>query len=151
MPQSFAQIYLHIVFSTKHRQPFLQHKPLREEMHAYLGGICRDLGSPSLIVGGVADHLHLLCRFGRMLAVSVFLRELKRESSKWVKTKDPELAQFHWQDGYGAFSLSPGHVGILTSYIARQEDHHSTESFQDEYRRLLEKYGIEYDERYVWD
>jgi REP element-mobilizing transposase RayT len=149
--QSLAQIYLHLVFSTKHRRPYLQNQALRVEMHAYLGGVCRNLDSPSLIVGGVADHVHILCRLGRTVSVAELVRELKRESSKWVKTKAIDLADFHWQDGYGAFSISPSHVEPLRRYVADQERHHRTESFQDELRRLLRKYGVEYDERYVWD
>ena len=151
MPQSLAQIYLHIVFSTKHRTPFLQDKALRVELHAYLVGACRNLDSPSLRIGGVEDHVHVLCCLSRTRTVADVVRELKRESSKWLKTKDKELAAFHWQDGYGAFSISPAHVGTLTEYIANQEQHHAQTSFQDEYRRLLKKYGVEYDERYVWD
>ena len=151
MGQSLAQIYLHLVFSTKDRRPYLQHRPLREELHRYLGGTCRALDSPALIVGGVADHVHLLCRLSRTLTVATFLQELKRESSKWIKGKDAELADFHWQNGYGAFSISPAHVEPVRTYIANQEEHHKTVSFQDEFRRLLKKYGIDYDERYVWD
>src|SRR5207249_1109194 len=113
MGHSLAQIYLHVVFSTKDRRPYLQHAPLRAELHRYLGGTCRGLGSPSLIVGGVADHVHLLCRLSRTQTVAEFLRELKRESSKWVKEQDPQLADFHWQGGYGAFSVSPAHVRPL--------------------------------------
>jgi REP element-mobilizing transposase RayT len=129
----------------------LQHASLRAELHRYLGGTCRALDSPSLIVGGVADHVHILCRLSRTHTIADFLRELKRESSKWVKEKEPQLADFHWQGGYGAFSVSPTHVRPLTAYIANQEEHHKTMSFQDEFRRLLQKYGVEYDERYVWD
>ena len=151
MPQSLAQVYLHVVFSTKHRRPLLQNVALREEVHRYLGGVCRNLGVPSLIVGGVADHVHVLCRFSRTITIADFVRELKRDSSKWLKTKDRELADFHWQDGYGAFSISPSHVEALRSYIANQEKHHEKVSFQDEFRRLLKKYGVEYDEQYVWD
>jgi putative transposase len=139
------------VFSTKNRQPFLQNPALRAEMHRYLGGTCRALDSPSLIVGGVADHVHLLCRLSRTHTVAEFIRELKRESSKWVKDKDAELADFHWQGGYGVFSISPAHVKALTAYIANQEEHHKKETYQDEFRRILTKYGVEYDERYVWD
>src|SRR4051794_12395654 len=98
MPQSLAQIYLHVVFSTKQRKRYLQKGALREEVHKYLGGVCRNLDSPALIVGGVEDHAHILCTLSRTLAVSDLIRELKRESSKWVKTKDAELADFHWQD-----------------------------------------------------
>jgi putative transposase len=100
---------------------------------------------------GVEDHVHILCRLSKTRSVSELVRELKRESSKWLKTKGPELADFHWQDGYGAFSISPGHVGKLKEYIATQEEHHRKESFQDEFRRILRLYEIEWDERYVWD
>ena len=151
MAQSLAQIYLHLVFSTKHRQSFLADPYVRLEMHKYLGGICRGQGSPSLAIGGVADHVHVLCVLSKTVAVSTLIRELKRESSKWVKTKPTDLAGFEWQDGYGAFSISPGHVEALQKYITDQEGHHKTESFQDELRRLLQKYGVEYDERVLWD
>ena len=151
MPQSLAQIYLHIVFSTNDRRPLLADQSIRDEMYHYLGGICNNVGCPILRVGGVADHVHLLCRFGRTITIADLMQELKRESSKWVKTKSPSLAEFHWQNGHGAFSISPGHVEPLRTYIATQEEHHRTENFQDELRRLLKKYGLECDERYVWD
>lgn len=151
MAASFAKIYLHIVFSTRQRKKYLQNKPLRDEMHRYLGGTCRHLGCPALVVGGIEDHVHILCRLSMAMAVSKLVRELKRESSKWIKTKDRGMSDFHWQDGYGAFSISPSHVRALRVYIANQEKHHRTESFQDEYRRVLRKYGIEFDEREVWD
>ncbi|MEX1096501.1 MAG: IS200/IS605 family transposase [Planctomycetales bacterium] len=150
MAQSLAQIYLHIVFSTKDRRPFLQNETVREELHVYLQGICKNQGSPSLIVGGVEDHVHILCRFGRTSSVAELLRELKRDSSKWIKGRDAEQALFDWQDGYGAFSVSPSHVPALKRYIAEQAEHHRKETFQDEFRRLLRKYGVEFDERYVW-
>jgi REP element-mobilizing transposase RayT len=151
MGQSLAQIYLHIVFSTKNRRPLLQDQTIRNEMHAFLGGECKKLDCPVLRVGGNDDHVHILCRLGRTISIAELVKELKRESSQWVKTKDPSLADFYWQAGYGAFSVSPRHVEILRVYIANQEDHHRTETFQDEFRRLLKKYGIEWDERYVWD
>jgi REP element-mobilizing transposase RayT len=151
MAQSLAQIYLHIIFSTKGRKKHLQNKSIRDELHRYLGGTCRHLDSPSLAVGGTDDHVHILCRLSRECSVSKLLRELKRESSKWIKTKDSQLSDFHWQDGYGAFSISPAHVRALRLYIANQEKHHQRESFQDEFRRVLKKYGIDYDERFVWD
>ena len=151
MPQSLAQIYLHIVFSTTNRTPFLQDQQIREDTHKYLGGICNQQGCPVLIVGGVADHIHILCRLGRTISVSDLVKELKRDSSKWAKEQAAAMANFYWQNGYGAFSISPGHVESLRSYIANQEEHHRTESFQDEFRRLLTKYGLDWDERYVWD
>jgi REP element-mobilizing transposase RayT len=115
-----------------------------------LAGTCNRLESPSLKVGGVEDHVHVLCRFGRKMSIAELLRELKRESSKWA-TREHGLQDFEWQAGYGAFSVSPSHVEALTKYIVNQEEHHRRESFQDEFRRLLRKYGVEYDERYVWD
>jgi REP element-mobilizing transposase RayT len=151
MSQSLAQIYLHIVFSTKDRYPFLIHPAIREEVHKYLGGTCNNLGCPVLCVGGVANHVHILCRFGRTIEVADLLKELKRESSQWVKTKAPNLSKFYWQNGYGAFSLSPAHVEPIRLYIANQEEHHRKETFQDEYRRLLRRYDLEWDERYVWE
>ncbi|MBI3410755.1 MAG: IS200/IS605 family transposase [Planctomycetes bacterium] len=151
MPQSLAQIYVHIVFSTKERRPFLQDQSLREEAHKYLGAMCNNLDCPVLRVGGVADHVHVLCRLGRTITLADLVRELKRESSKWLKTKAPTLDDFHWQNGYGAFSVSPAHVEAVRQYIANQEEHHRATSFQDEFRRLLKKYGLEWDERYVWD
>jgi len=151
MPQSLVQIYVHLVFSTKHCQPFLRDPAVRERTHAYLVGICKNQESPSLRIGGVEDHVHILCRLSKTLDVSALVRELKRDSSKWIKTQDPQFSDFQWQEGYGAFSASPAHVDALVEYIANQTEHHLKESFQDEFRRLCKKYGIEIDERYVWD
>src|SRR6185369_11061894 len=151
MPQSLAQIWVHIVFSTKDRAPFLQDAVLREELHKLLGGTCNERDCSVLRVGGVADHVHILCRLGRTATAADLVKELKRESSQWIKTKDPRLAEFYWQNGYGAFSVSPSHVELVREYIANQEDHHRTVTFQDEFRRLLKKYGLEWDEGYVWD
>ena len=99
MPQSLTQIYLHIVFSTKDRRPWLADAAIRAEMHHYLGGICNNLKCPILRVGGVADHLHILCRFGRTISVANLVQEIKLESSKWVKTKSDLFRDFHWQNG----------------------------------------------------
>jgi putative transposase len=151
MSQSLTQIYLHIVFSTKNRAPYLKEKTLRDKTHAYLAGICKNLQSPALIVGGVDDHVHLLCRFSKNITLADFLRELKRDSSKWIKVESPGVGEFHWQAGYGAFSISPSHVEALKQYIANQEKHHLQETFQDEFRRLCQKYGVPIDEHYVWD
>ena len=151
MPQSLSQIYVHIVFSTKNRQPFLVDQSIREEMQKYLGGTCKNLDCPVLRVGGVADHVHVLCRLGKTMSMARLVKELKRESSKWAKTKAGALADFYGQNGYGAFSACPAHVEPLRMYIANQEEHHRKETFQDELRRLLTKYGLQWDERYVWD
>jgi len=151
MGQSLAQIYIHVIFSTKNRQPFLQDVEFRPKLHAYLAGICRKKDCPALTAGGVEDHVHILCRLGKTIELATLLRELKRGSSLWVKEQRPNLSDFHWQDGYGAFSVSPGHVADLKKYIAKQEEHHRRESFQDEFRRICKKYGIEIDEQYAWD
>jgi REP element-mobilizing transposase RayT len=151
MSQSLVEIYVHIVFSTKNRQPFLCDRAFRGRTHGYLKGICDGQDSPSLQIGGVEDHVHILCRLGKTLDVSTLIRELKRESSKWIKVENPQLAEFYWQQGYGVFSVSPSHVPALKKYIADQEEHHQNETFQDEFRRLCEKYGVAIDERYVWD
>jgi REP element-mobilizing transposase RayT len=151
MPQSLGQIYVHLVFSTKDRQPFLKDRGIREHLHAYLKGTCDNQDSPSLRIGGVEDHVHILCRLSKTSDVSTLIRELKRDSSKWAKAQDPALADFYWQNGYGAFSISPSHVPPLQQYIVDQEIHHRHETFQDEFRRLCRKYGVEIDERYVWD
>jgi REP element-mobilizing transposase RayT len=143
MSQSLGQIYVHIVFSTKDRRPFLTDLAIRDEMHRVLGGICNDLRSAVLTIGGVEDHVYILCRLGKTCSPAELIKELKRESSLWVKTKGQEFVDFHWQGGYGAFSVSPGHVEALRQYIANQEEHHRTETFQEEFRRLLRKYGVE--------
>lgn len=151
MPQSLAQIYLHIVFSTKDRKSFLKDPTLRIGLLKYLVGISRNLDCPSLQIGGVEDHVHILCRFSRSIKIEELLRQLKRDSSVWVKQQPVAPRDFHWQSGYGAFSVSPSHVDGLIQYIANQEEHHHKESFQDELRRLCKMYGVEIDERYVWD
>src|SRR5438552_2062616 len=110
MPQSLAQIYLHLVFSTKDRQPLLLEKPLQAEVHAYLGGACRNMQCPALAVGGIEDHVHILCRLARTITVADLVRDLKKESSKWLKTRSDDLAIFDWQNGYGAFSVGPADV-----------------------------------------
>jgi REP element-mobilizing transposase RayT len=151
MPQSLAQIYLHIVFSTKDRRSFLHDQSIRSEAHQYLGGTSNNLGCPIVRRGGVDDHVHLLCGLGRTISVADLVMELKRESSKWLKTKTAGLQEFSWQSGYVAFSVSPSHVEALLTYIANQEQQYRKETFQEEFRRLLTTYHLEWDERYVWD
>ena len=151
MSQSLVQIYVHIIFSTKNRIPFLTDIAFRERVHAYLAGICNKQDCPAIIVGGVADHVHLLCRLGKQTDISTLIREIKRDSSSWVKEQPLSLSAFYWQSGYGAFSISPSHVDGLADYIRDQEQHHKQETFQDEFRRICAKYGVPLDERYAWD
>jgi REP element-mobilizing transposase RayT len=147
-PQSLAKILVHTVFSTKQRRPFLRNRDLRNEMHAYLGGILANLDCQPIIVGGVEDHVHLLCALARTRAM---VKEVKRGSSLWIKTNSPDLREFSWQNGYGIFSIGFSQIPDVKQYIANQEEHHRKMSFQDELRTPLRRYQIEYDEQYVWD
>ncbi len=151
MPQSLARIYLHIIFSTKDRIPFLADTEIRQHTHAYLLGGCKKLGVPAVMIGGVADHVHIACSLSRTVAVADFIRDIKRTSSSWLKQQSADTVNFHWQSGYGVFSVSPSHVDALKEYIIGQEKHHQQVSFQDEFRHIAQKYGMEYDERYMWD
>jgi REP element-mobilizing transposase RayT len=150
MSQSLTRLYAHLVFSTKNRHAFLS-DAIRDRVHGYLADAIRGLGSPYVVVGGVADHVHILFDMGKMRAPFEFVEEVKRESSKFVKTLGPELRKFYWQRGYGMFSVSPTLLREAEAYVRNQEKHHRKKSFQDEFRGFLERYGIEYDERYVWD
>jgi putative transposase len=142
MSQSLVKNYLHIVFSTKHRQPLI-FPAIEPELYSYLGGICK--------IGGDTDHVHVLSLLSKKIAQIKLLEEIKSHSSKWMKTKDERLKNFYWQDGYGAFSVNPAQVDVVKAYIENQHQHHAKKTFQDEYRAFLKKYKVEYDERYVWD
>lgn len=150
MGQSLVKNYVHIVFSTKHRQPLI-HPPVEAELHAYLAGICDKLGCTVIKVGGYTDHVHILCMLSKKIALVKLMEELKSHSSKWIKTKGAGYENFYWQDGYGAFSVNPSGVHTVTAYIANQYEHHRKKTFQDEYRTYLKKYEVEYEEKYVWD
>lgn len=149
MPQSLSKIWTHLIFSTKDRYPFLSDGQIREDMHAYLASILKAHNCPTLFVGGVADHIHVLFVLSKNDSIANIVYELKRSSSKWVKTQG--LRKFHWQSGYGAFSVSASHVDKVRAYIARQEQHHRRKTFEDEFREFLKRYKIDYDERYAWD
>lgn len=151
MAQSLARLWTHLIFSTKNRFPFLTDKVLRTEMHAYLAEMLRTHGCETLIVGGVEDHAHSLFALSRTLPIASVVKEIKRTSSGWIKTTSRKLSKFHWQGGYAAFSVSQSNLQDVIRYIENQEEHHKRVTFQDEYRAFLKAYGVEYDERYVWD
>jgi putative transposase len=151
MSQSLSNVTVHIVFSTKERQLFLKDRIIREEMHKQLGGISKTLGCQPIIVGGVEDHVHILARQARTISLADWIKELKRVTSVWIKERDNRLADFAWQGGYGAFSVSQSDVERVIDYIRCQEEHHRRFDFKTEFRTLLERYEIEFDERYVWD
>ena len=151
MPQSLSNVIVHLVFSTKDRRPFLDQRDIRDEMHSVLGGTSKTLGCHPLIAGGVADHIHLLANQSKTISLSDWVKELKRVTSIWIKGKGPRYNDLFWQAGYGAFSVSYSMVDKVTDYIRRQEEHHQEQDFQTEFRKLLERHCIEYDEKYVWD
>jgi putative transposase len=149
MPQSLAQILVHLVFSTRNREPWLD-DVIRDMLHGYIGGIVQARQGTLIRAGSVADHVHLLILHPRTLSPAELVQDIKTASSKWLKTQHAKYAAFHWQSGYGVFSVSPS-IGEVEAYIANQAEHHRKMTFQEEYRRLLQKCGMEFDERYVWD
>lgn len=151
MPQSLSAVYVHLVFSTKNRRPFLRDTAVRDPLHAQLGGISKTLECPPLLVGGTEDHVHLLCRFGRTISQAEWVKELKRVSNGWLKQQGRDYDIFEWQGGYADFSVSQSNLEQVKQYISKQEEHHRKMTFQDELRALLKKHEIEFDERYVWD
>jgi putative transposase len=120
-------------------------------MFSYLAGILRDEGHTPISVGGHVDHVHMLFGLGRTQSIAKIVEKLKGSSSVWIKTKDPKYAAFHWQSGYGAFGISPKEIDAVDAYIRNQAQHHGTESYRDEYRRICKEFEVEIDERYVWD
>jgi REP element-mobilizing transposase RayT len=149
MPQSLAKILLHIVFSTKNREPWIP-PSLDDELYRYLSGACDGQGSHAYRVNGMPDHVHIACTLPRTMAVSTLVQELKSSSSAWIKSREQRCAGFAWQSGYGAFSFGRSQLDDVVRYIARQKEHHRVKTFQEEYREFLAKYGVEHDERYVW-
>src|SRR5688572_11326458 len=150
MPQSLASILVHLIFSTKNRQPMIE-PVIESELHPYLATVFRGLDSPALTMNNTADHIHILFRLGRKISLAKVVEEVKSSSSKWIKTKGPQYKLFYWQNGYGAFSIGESGVAALKTYIAKQKEHHRKKTFQQEFREFLAKYRVEYDERYVWD
>lgn len=151
MPQSLSRVVIHTVFSTKGREPAFQNPAFRAEVHAYLGGCAKTLDCLPIQIGGVADHVHLLTTLPRTLCIADFVKEVKRVSTGWIQERGGLFAQFHWQAGYGCFSVSESMVPKVVRYIEGQEEHHRTITFQDEYRELLRRHGQKWEEQYVWD
>jgi putative transposase len=151
MSQSLWRLWTHLIFSTKERFPFLREPQIRTDTHAYLAKVLRSHDCETLIVGGTSDHIHALFDLSRNYSIAEVVKEIKRTSSVWIKNVSRLYRKFHWQNGYGAFSVSQSHLDRVYRYIERQEQHHRRITFQDEFRSFLRKYRIEYDERYVWD
>ena len=149
MAHTYTNLLAHVIFSTHDRAPLIA-DPIRADLHAYLGGILRELRALPIAIGGTADHVHFLARLPADLAVADCLRVVKANSSRWVKEKWPERRSFGWQNGYGAFSVSESSRASVIHYIQEQAKHHQKLSFQDEFLALLERHGVEFDERYIW-
>ena len=150
MPQSLARIHIHLVFSTKHREPRIT-DDLRVSLHAYMATVLQNLDCPAGLINSVDDHIHILFELARTKAISEVVEIVKTSSSKWIKTQGHDHFGFSWQAGYGAFSVSESQVAVVRDYIAGQEEHHRRSTFQDEFRIFLERHRIGFDERYVWD
>jgi putative transposase len=150
MPQSLARVLVHLVFSTKNRLPVLAPE-IRAELHPYISVVLNNDGCTSLRVGGIEDHVHLFFALSRTRTISQIVENVKTSSSKWLKTRSVALANFHWQNGYGIFSVSQSHADAVVEYILRQEEHHRNEAFQDEVRRLYKEGNMPFDERFMWD
>jgi putative transposase len=148
MSSTHLSLHYHIVFSTRYRISWIM-DPWRKRLHAYLGGIARGLHGVPEEIGGTADHVHLLLGLNASHRLADVMRDLKADSSKWVHGEIGS-AGFGWQDGYGAFTVSASDVGSIRIYIQNQEEHHRKMGFQEEYRAMLDEYGIEFDERYLW-
>ena len=150
MAQSLAKNLVHIIFSTKNRQPLIA-PSVQDDLKAYLVGTLANLDSPSIETNCTEDHVHILCTISKNHSLAAILEELKKSSSKWVKGKGSEFEEFYWQSGYGAFSVSQSNVESVRRYIRDQQQHHREMTFEEELRRFLEKHQIKFDERYVWD
>jgi REP element-mobilizing transposase RayT len=149
MPHTYSNLLTHVTFSTRDREPWLA-DAVRDQIHAYLGGIIGKMRGTALMVGGTTDHVHLLVRLNCDLCIADCTRELKTNSSRWLHEKWPQLAKFAWQTGYGAFSVSESSRGAVVRHIQNQQQRHRKMSFQEEFVMLLRKHGVEFDERYLW-
>ncbi len=150
MPQSLSKVYVHITFSTKYRKNRIDEE-IETSLFEYIGGICKRMECNPVLVGGHQNHIHILCLLSRKVAQMTLLENVKKSSSKWIKTKGEKCSDFYWQDGYGIFSVNPSEIEVVIDYIKNQKEHHRKRNFKDEFRAFLKRYNVEYDERYVWD
>lgn len=149
MAQTLTRLLVHVVFSTKDRRPLID-ADIEARLHAYIVGICSNLESTALAIGGMENHVHLLVNLSKNVALSAFMMTLKKESSRWIKTASGAYADFHWQDGYGAFTVGESQVEAVTEYIRNQKERHKTVSFEEELLAFAQRYGVAYDPQYLW-
>jgi REP element-mobilizing transposase RayT len=148
MPQSLANILIHVIWSTKERRPLIA-DDVRPQLHGYMAGILKNIDSPALVINSVADHAHILCQLSKNIAACKLVEEVKKSSSKWMKEQG--VGDFSWQNGYGVFSVSQSNADNVRKYIEGQAEHHKKRDFKDEFREFCKKYNVAIDERYVWD
>ena len=148
MPQSLANILIHVIWSTKERRPLIA-DDMRPQLHGYMAGILKNIESPALIINSVSDHAHILCQLSKKLAACKLVEEVKKSSSKWMKERG--VVEFAWQNGYGVFSVSQSNVDAVREYIEQQAEHHKKRDFKDEFREFCKRYNVAIDEHYVWD
>lgn len=149
MSQSLSKLYVHIVFHTKYNQALIKPE-VEQELYAYIGGIIKENQSFPIRINGVADHIHILATMSKNIALAKFVEEIKRNSSRWIKTKGPEYQNFAWQGGYGGFSVSPSVLERVKKYIENQKEHHKKVAFRDEYLQFLTEHGVAFDEDHLW-
>ena len=150
MAQTLVSLMVHVIFSTRNREPLITPE-IEAELFAYMGGILKNRESRLLDAGGTANHVHLLISQSKNIGLSSLMKDVKKDSSSWIKTKGIGFRNFYWQDGYGAFSIGESNIPALKQYIATQKEHHRKRSFQEELIKFLNAYGIEYDERFLCD
>ncbi len=150
MPQSLSKVYLHLTFRTKNSEALID-EAIESDLFEYLGGVCKGMECNPLRVGGTSDHVHILCTLSRSVTQADLLEVLKKKSSKWIKTKGEKYKHFYWQHGYGVFSVNPTETDVVAAYIENQKEHHRTKTYKEELLAFLRKYGVDYDERYLWD
>ncbi|MDR2408917.1 MAG: IS200/IS605 family transposase [Bacteroidales bacterium] len=150
MPQTLSKVYVHITFSTKNRLPVIDDS-IKTSLWEYIGGICKRLECNPIRIGGHNDHVHICCLLSKKISIMNLLEEIKKQSSKWIKTKSHQYSQFYWQDGYSIFSINPVELDIVVRYIDTQEEHHKKRTFKEELLAFLKKHKFEYDETYLWN
>ncbi len=149
MAQTIFSCYLHIVFSTKNRMKIIPAE-IETELYAFIGGVCKRYDGKLISAGGTSNHIHLLISIGKNHLVTTMIGDIKRSTSKWLKTKGGMLTKFSWQDGYSAFSVGHTQLQTVKTYILNQKEHHAKKLFEDEMRGFYRKYQIDFDEKYIW-
>jgi putative transposase len=150
MPSTLTHLIYHIIFSTKNRQPIITNE-IRQDLYQFLGGIVKKEGGIPIKIGGMPDHMHMVVKLKPIHTLSAIVQLVKGRSSKWINEQDRLAVVFRWQEGYGAFTVSESQVPFVVRYVQNQVEHHGNSSFEEEFVRMLECHGVDYDERYVWD